>query len=224
LPRTDHFRYFAHQLKIDQAVGGIRRRLDDDETDAALGLGGFFSRLGGRLEHGAAIVSQIESDGAHAETGQRLFDERFGAAVQRLAHQYDIARANMSPNDGRYRRHAAGKHRCGLAFFPECQTIFQNLQIRIVEARVDQTGRLTSEKLAPPRGVVEKILAILRGLEDESRCQEDRWLQRAFRQARIKPITHHLGFGLEHVFAHFALMIRVVTHAAPKKLISWPAI
>ena len=33
-----------------------------------------------------------------------------------------------------------------------------------------------------------------------------------------------LGFRLEHVFADFALMIRVVTHAAPKKLKSWPAI
>ena len=127
--------------------------------------------------------------------------------------------AHVRPEDRGNCRHAAGEHRRRLALLPQRQTVLEHFEVGVVETRIHEAGGLTGLGLAPARGEVEEILAVLRRFEDESRCQEDRRLQRSFRKTRVIAVAHHLGFGFEHVFADFALMIRLVTHASPNRSI-----
>ena len=172
-----------------------------------------------------ASLSQASDTGTAriAEVRQGLLDQRFGSAVERLAHQEHVVRPQVGPERGRDGGHAAREHEARLAALPEREPILQHLEVRVVEAGVHQPGRLTRRRLTPPGRVVEEVLAVLCALEDERGGQEHRRLERALGQTRIVAVAHHLGFRSQHAIADAALVISLVAHgdALPESMVGF---
>src|SRR3546814_20831524 len=81
-----------------------------------------------------------------------------------------------------------------LRFFPKAEPVLQYFRIGTIEARIDQPFRRT---LPLAGDLFEKAFARRRAFEHEGGGQEDRRLQRAFRQGRIINVAHHTRRRLE---------------------------
>src|SRR5437773_2383526 len=88
----------------------------------------------------------------------------------------------------------------------------------MVEPRIDQTSTHAFGRLAPARDKIKKILAIFGGPEDESRGQEHRWFDGAFRQLRIVAIVQHQRFGMQRVIADLGLRWKWFHHGLSRCL------
>ena len=88
------------------------------------------------------LMASAHANRADAERRHGLVDERFGAAVQRLAHEQHVVGFEIGPQRGRDRRHAAREHARRFAAFPQTEPVFEHFEIRIVEARIHQARGL----------------------------------------------------------------------------------
>ena len=160
--RADLVGRLSDRPEIDQAVRWIGRRLQHDQADAPFRQ---------RLPHGrrdlAAVDPIRESHRRDSESRELIADQRLGATIERPAVQDRVARAQEGEQHRRDRRHAAREDGRAAGFIPDRKPIFQNLEIWIVEARVDQPGFLARPRRPPPRGHIEEVLALLSRLEDE---------------------------------------------------------
>ena len=65
--------------------------------------------------------------------------------------QNRAAGAQEREQRGGYRRHAAGKHSGPFSLIPNRQTVFQDLEIWVVETRIDKAGLLARTRVASAR-------------------------------------------------------------------------
>ncbi len=186
----------AHEIHVDEGIQRVRRRLDQHDGDAALGerrLRGFTDR---RL-----VDAVREADGGDAERLQRPRDQRFGAAIERLAVQDGIARPAIREERRGDRRHAAREDRRDLGALIDRQPVLDDLAVGMVEARIDEAGIDAVFRLAAAGGEVEEVAPLLGRTEDEGRGQEDRRLYRPFGERRVVAVTQHHRLGVEDMVA-----------------------
>jgi hypothetical protein len=130
----------------------------------------------------------------HAEAAEDARDQRLGGGVERAGMDDRVARLDHRQEQSGDRRHAAGESERVLGTFPDAEAVFEDLLIGAVEARID-------ESVGAARALAGDALemALARGGigEDEGRGQEDRRLQRTFRQHRIIAMPHHHRRWLE---------------------------
>ena len=88
----------------------------------------------------------------------------------------------------------------------------------MIEPRIDQARAHPGWRLAPTRDVIEEILSVFGGLEDEGRGQEDRWFDGSFRQLRIVAVVQHQCFGMQHVVADMGLRRKRFGHGLSRCL------
>ena len=112
----------------------------------------------------------------------------------------DVAGLDEGEQQGGDRRHAGGEGERVLGILPDAEPVLEDLLIGAVEARIDEA---LGAARALAGDALEVALAGRRILEDEGRGQEDRRLQRAFRQRRIEAVAHHQGGGLQPPAADF---------------------
>jgi hypothetical protein len=136
-----------------------------------------------------------EADAADAELRQHLVQQVLGAAVDGLTVHDPVAGPQEGQQRGRDGAHAAGEDERALRIIPQAQALLQHLQIRVVDARIDQPGLFARLRLAQPVRQLEERLAILGLLEHERRCMEDRALERALGQQRVVAVAHHQRLG-----------------------------
>ncbi|MFK4712761.1 hypothetical protein ABIF56_003463 [Bradyrhizobium elkanii] len=184
------------QRDIDQAVGRIGRRLDEDHRDAAL-----LHRLVGSGADDTLVEAVGKAHGVNREARQRPGEQRLGAAVERLRMQDHVARPREGQHRGRDRRHAGGEQRAALGALVDRKPVLDDLAVRMIEARIDQPRSHAFRRLAPARDKVEKVLAVLGGAEHEGRGQEHGRFDGALRQLRIVAVVQHLGFRMQQVIA-----------------------
>ncbi len=98
---TNHVGHASDHRDIDQTVGRIGRRLDQDDGDAALG-----HRLFRRLLHRSFADAVGKSNGGDAEVQKGLGQQCFGSPVERLRMQDRIPRPDEGEQSRGYRRHA----------------------------------------------------------------------------------------------------------------------
>ena len=102
-----------------------------------------------------------------------------------------VAAREQQRGDG---RHAAGKDEAFLCPVPDGEAVFEDFLIGAVEAAIDEAvgaaGALAGDAF-------EVALARRRAFEGESGGEEDRRLERAFRQLRIVAVAHHQRGRLE---------------------------
>ena len=199
----------GNRLQVDQTVGRVGRGLQHDQADAALG-----HRIGGGGVDLGRIATVREADRLDAERRQLVADQGLGAAIERAAVQDGVAGPQERQHGGGDRGHAAGEHGRALGLVPDRETVLQDFEVRVVEARIDQPRLLALVQLAPAGGEVEEILALLRGLEHESRGQEDRRLERTLGQGRRVAQAHHQGLGMELAAIHRAALVLGRLHDA----------
>ena len=126
--------------------------------------------------------------------------------------QNRVARAQERKQRGGNRRHAAGENSGLFRLVPDRQTVLQDFKIRVVETRIDEAGLLAWTQLATARRQIEEILALLRILEDESRREKDRRLERTLREAWCIAIAHHQRFRVQPAIGDPVLMIIIACH------------
>ncbi len=125
----------ADHRDIDEAVGRVGRRFDQDHRDAA-----FRHRLLGRRLHRSLVDAVGETDGGNAEVEEGLRQQRFGAAVERLRMQNRVAGPDEGEQRGGDRRHAGGKQRAAFRPLIDGEPVLDDLAVRVVEARIDEAG------------------------------------------------------------------------------------
>jgi hypothetical protein len=86
---ADRLGHPADHRHVHQAVGRVRRRLDQDHRDAALA-----HRFFGRRRHRLLVDSVRKPDRRDTHVEEGLREQRFGAAIKRLRMQYGVARAH----------------------------------------------------------------------------------------------------------------------------------
>ncbi len=197
----------GHEAQIDEAARRIRRGLDQDEADRALR-----HRLLGRGPDLRCVDAVDEADPGDAEGGERVADQRLGAAVERPAVQQHVARPQEGQQGRRDRRHAAGEDGAALGLVPYREAVLEDLEIGVVEAGIDEAGLLAHTRSAAPAGDVEEILALLRRLEHEGRGEEDRRLQGALGQSRRVAVAHHQRFRVQHVVVQRPSLVVLAFH------------
>jgi hypothetical protein len=190
--------------EIDEAVGRVGRRLDQDHGDPALGGGSL-----GDVAHLGDVEPVGEAEGRDAEGAHLVLQQGLGAAIERARMQDGVAGPQEGEAGRRDRRHAAGEDGAFLGLVPDRQAILEDFHVGVVEARIDQAGLLAGLGLAAARGQVEEVLALLGVLENEGRGQEDRRLQRALRHGRRIAEAHHQRLGMELAVGDPVLVIAV---------------
>ncbi|MGX1256680.1 hypothetical protein AB7M37_001176 [Sinorhizobium fredii] len=190
----------ADHCDVDQAVGGIGRRFDEDGGDAALA-----HRLLGGGADGRFVNAIGKADGMDAEIEEGLGEQRLGAAVKRLRMQDRIARPHEGKQRGGDCRHAGGEECARFCAFIDGKAILDDLAVRMIEAGIDEPGADACRRFAPTRDEIEEVAAFLGGVEYEGRSQEYRWLDRAFRKLGVVTIVQHQRFGMQFVVADMGL-------------------
>ena len=192
---------------------GFAGRFDEDHRHSAFAHG----ILRCRADRG--FVDAVgEADRADGQTRERLGEEGLGPAIERLGVQDHVARAYEGEDRGRDRRHAGREQRALFGALVDGKPVLDDLAVRVVEPRIDQACAHPLGRLAPAGYVIEEVLSVLRGLEDEGRRQEDGRLDGAFRQLRIVPVVQHQRFGMEHVIADMGLRRKRFHHGPPRFL------
>ncbi len=194
---------------VDQLVGRIGGGLQIDGGQASAGGLG----LGGRRDHGrvqgVGALGGGDADRLDAVAGQDAVEQIFGAAIGRGRIEDDVAGPHQGQHGGRDGGHAAGEDQGLVGLVPDGEAVLEDLQVRIVDARIDQAQRLVRIALAQAIGDFEETLAVLGRFEDEGRGLEQRRLDRALRQGRIIAVAHHQGFGREGAVAEDARAVAV---------------
>jgi hypothetical protein len=186
----------ADHRYVDQAVGGICRGLDENHRNPA------FANGVRRREADRGFVDPIgEADRADRQTCKRLGEQGFGPTIERLGMQNHVAWADEGEDRGRDRRHAGREQRAFVGALVDGEPVLDDLAVRVIEARINQTRAHPFGRFAPTRHKIEEVLTVLGCPEHEGRGQEDGWLDGSFRQLRIVPIFQHQGFGMQHVVA-----------------------
>ena len=122
-----------HMRDVDERVGWVARRLDVDHGQPA------WRACGGQtVLDGLAAVAGAELDLCDPELGQDVPDEMIGAAVERVAVEEHVAWSKERQECRGDGCHAAGEDRAGLGLVPERQAVFEDLEVRVVDAAVDQ--------------------------------------------------------------------------------------
>ena len=215
LRRAELVGELSHQRDVDQRIERIGGRLRHDDRHATER-----ARLLDRPANARLVHAVGETDGLDTHRGQRLRDKRLGAAVERLRVQDHVAWARISEDRGGDRRHARGEEERCLGVLEHAQPVLDDLGVRVVEAAVDQSGRLAPRRLAPSRDVVEELLAVLGALEDEGGGEEHRRLDRPFREVRVVAVAEHQRLGHELSVADAVLVVAVWGIAAPVSRLS----
>ncbi len=167
--------------------------------------------LGGRAN--AFLVETVGKADAHDAKGRkRSVDENLRAAIERAAVQDRFAGAHISEHCGGDGRHAGRKHQSAFGFFMDRQPVFDDFEVRMVEARINQAGWPLGRRRAASGEIVEEIAALLGGLENKCRSQKHRRLDRTFRKNRVISIAEHQRFGIELVVSDFGLVIAGGVH------------
>ena len=183
------------RLDIDQSVGRVGRAFEINQRDAALGPG--------RRHHLIQLLARRpgrEVDVMDAPLRQDLVDDRLAGRVERAGMDDDVARSHQRQQQGRNGRHAAGEGQRRLGILPDLQPVLEDLLVGSVEARIDQA--LGGAAAGPLAGdALEKALALRRRLENEGGGEEDRRLQRPFRQSGVEAVAHHQRRRLQLVIA-----------------------
>ena len=112
--------------------------------------------------------------------------------------QNDVARAGEGENRGRNSRHAGRKQRALFGTLVDREPILDDLAVRVIEPRINQTRAHPLGRLAPTRNEIEEVLSVFGRPKGEGRGQEDRWFDGAFRQLRIVAVVQHECFGMQH--------------------------
>ena len=206
---VDFIRDARDERDVDQRIQRIGRRLDEDDRDTAL-----FERVFGRAAHRRFTYPIREARSADAEIEEGSGQQRFGAAIERLRMQDGIAGAGESQKRRGDRRHAGGEERANFGLFEDGEPVLDDFAVRVVEARIDEAGACAFRRLAPTGNEIEEILALLGGLEDESRGEEDGWLDGTFRELRIEAVAQHKRFGMEAVIADMSFVWPRLGHCA----------
>ena len=115
--------------------------------------------------------------------------------------QDDVAGPRIGQDCGRDRGHAAGEDRGRLRGLVDRQTIFDDLAVRVIEARIDQPGSSGRTRLPPAGREVKEVPALLGRAEHEGRGQEHRLFDRPFGQSGIVAVAQHQSLGMEQVVA-----------------------
>ncbi len=218
LPFADLLRHGAHQRHVDQRVQWVRRRLDHDHRDPALRLARLRCGGAGRAADRLSRETVREADAAHAEARERLRDQRLRAPIERLRMQDHVARPRIGQDRGRDRRHAGAEEQPRLGALVDGEPILDDLAVGMVEARIDEPRRLARRCGLASRDHVEELLAVLGGLEQEGRGQEDRRLHRALGEHRIVAVAQHQRLGMQAVVADPVLQIAGLGHG---RILRW---
>ena len=203
----------ADHRDIDESVGRICRGFDENHRNAPLS-----HRVVGRQLDSGFVDAVGKAHRADREARKRLREQRFRSAVERLRMQDHVARPREGENRGRNRRHAGREQRAGLRTLVDGEPVFHDFAVGMIEPRIDKARAHPLGRLAPTRNVVEEVLAVFGGPEHESRSQEHRWFDGAFRQLRIVAIIQHQCFGMQHVVADMGLRRKRFHHGLPRCL------
>uniref|UniRef100_A0A0N4Z856 Tetratricopeptide repeat protein n=1 Tax=Parastrongyloides trichosuri TaxID=131310 RepID=A0A0N4Z856_PARTI len=194
---------------VDQLVGWVGGGLQIDGGQAPARFFG----LRGRGDHGGVqgvgAFGGGDADRLDAVAGQDAVEQVFGAAIGRGRIDDDVAGPHQGQHGGRDGCHTAGEDQGLVRLVPDRQAVLEDLQVRIVDARIDQAQRLVRVALAQAIGDFEEAFAVLGRFEDEGRSLEQRRLDRALRQGRIIAVAHHQGFRREGAVAEDARAMAV---------------
>ena len=190
----------AQEPDIDQRIGRIGRRLDQDDRYPSLA-----ARLLRGGPNGGLAHAVDEADGADAEICHGARQQGFRSAVERLGVQNDVAGADEGQDRRGDRRHARSEQHAGLRALVDREPVLDDLAVGMVEARVDEAGGAALGRLLASRDIVEEVATFLGRAEHEGRREEDRRLHRALRQSRIVAIAQHHGLGLQGMVADMGL-------------------
>ena len=81
-------------------------------------------------------IGKPDRSNAHVE--ERLGEQRFGAAIERLRMQDRIARTDEGEQGRGDRRHAGGKQRTAFRTLVDGQPVLDDLAVGVIETRIDQ--------------------------------------------------------------------------------------
>ncbi|MNN62484.1 hypothetical protein D3C81_1777910 [compost metagenome] len=162
-------------------VGRVGRGLQIDGGQASARL----LRLGRCCDHGG-VQGVGALGGGHADrldpvAGQDAVEQVFSAAIGRGRIEDDVAGTDHGQHGGRDGGHAGREDQGLVGLVPDGQTVLEDFQIGVVDARVDQAQRLVRVALAQAVGDLEEALAVLGRLEDEGGRLEQGRLDRALR-------------------------------------------
>ncbi len=188
--------------KIDQAVRRIGRGFRKQHPHRPQGARLLDRRIDSRLS-----LASVKADRLDPELWQEGEQHLLGPAIKRLGMDDDVAWAHIGEQRGRDGRHAGREDDGFFAVFPQCEAIFQNLDIGIVESRIDETRFLARPRFAPAGNEIEEVLAVLGALEHEGGGEKDGGFQRSFGQLRIIAVAHHQRLGLEFMAVDAPLAI-----------------
>jgi len=135
----------AQQGDVDQRVGRVGRRLDQNHRNPTFAARSLRGLMNGRL-----VDAVDEAHRADAEVCHGVREQRFRPAVQRLGMQDDVARAGEREDRGGDRRHAGREYPARLRALIDREAILDDLAVGMVEARVDEAGGAAGRRLPPP--------------------------------------------------------------------------
>ena len=108
-----------------------------------------------------------KADRADGKARKRLCKQSFRPAIERLRVQDDVARADEREDRGRNRRHAGREQRAFLGALVDREPVLDDLAVGMIEPRIDQASTHPLGRVAPTRDVIEEVLSIFGGLENE---------------------------------------------------------
>ncbi len=189
--RAVAMRHLGHLGDVGQRQRRVRRHFEEDH--AAGGAGGG-KGAADRVDL-VGVGAGRELAGRHPQVRQQVLEQVVGAAVDRPREDHRAAERHQRQQRGRDRRHARGEDGARLGAVPQVEPILEDLQVRVVEAAVDQPHRPLGIARRQPVGVGEELLALLGAAEGEGRGLEERRLDRPLRQLRPVAPAHHQRFG-----------------------------
>lgn len=125
------------RLQVHQPIRGVGRRLHVEDAEPLPDA--FFGDQRPHFVFGRARQKAHRFD---APLGQDVLEQIVGAAVERLAVQHHIAGPQEREQRDKDRRHATFEGGGLLGLVPERQAVFEDLQVRIVQAAVDESELL----------------------------------------------------------------------------------
>ncbi len=141
-------------------------------------------------------------------------EEVFGSAVGWFAEYDQVPGPEEGEGGGGDGSHTALEDRRGLGSVPKSKAVLEDLQARIVQTGIDETGLVLGVGLGEAVGTCEEGLPLFGALENEGGGGEDRCFHGAFRPVRTVSVAHHQAFGSQHSVTDL-LLILLVPHGHP---------